>query len=153
MAGVDVYRAGAAFEADGKTYAGRDVRRADVAGVRAIREGHPREADLPGSAAVPDVSRRSRRTTSRAWSLGMLLGVEHVAGRQPPVAATARLEKLTAAPTLEGHVTGNGSRFVFDYRGPDAARAINALLKQGARAPIESSAGEDRTRARLRSRT
>ena len=30
---------------------------------------------------------------------------------------------------------------MFDYRGPDAARALNALLKQGARATFE--AGED----------
>ena len=72
----------------------------------------------------------------------MLLGVEHALAKAP-VAAAARLEKLTAEPKLEGHVTGNGPRFVFDYRGPDAARALNALLKQGARATFE--AGEDKS--------
>jgi len=141
MAGVDVYRAGAPFEADGKKYAaGTFVVPMSQVFARYAKDilekqTYPEVRRSPTSAPEPpyDVS---------AWSLGMLLGVEHALAKTP-VAAAARLEKLTAEPKLEGHVTGNGPRFVFDYRGPDAARALNALLKQGARATFE--AGEDKS--------
>ena len=39
---------------------------------------------------------------------------------------------LTDAPKLTGGVNGTGARFEFDYKGPDTAAAINALLKDGA---------------------
>ena len=64
MGGVEVYRADAAFEADGKQLRRRHVRDPDDAGLRALREGHAREADLSGGAPPPDVARPSRRTTS-----------------------------------------------------------------------------------------
>jgi Zinc carboxypeptidase len=141
MAGVDVYRAGAPFESDGKKYAaGTFVVPMSQVFARYAKDilekqTYPEVRRSPTSAPEPpyDVS---------AWSLGMLLGVEHALAKTQ-IAATARLEKLTAAPTLGGRVTGNGPRFVFDYRGPDAARALNALLKQGARATFE--AGEDKS--------
>ena len=63
MGGVEVYRADAAFEADGKTYARRHVRHPDDAGLRALREGHAREADLSRSAARRRTRRPSRPTT------------------------------------------------------------------------------------------
>jgi hypothetical protein len=43
-----------------------------------------------------------------------------------------KLTKLEAAPRLDGKVAGAGPRFEFDYRGPDAAKAINRLLKDRA---------------------
>jgi hypothetical protein len=135
MAGVDVYRAGAAFEANGKKYAAGTF-------VVPMSQVFARYAkDILEKQTYPEV-RRSPTSPPEppydvsAWSLGMLLGVEHVLSKDP-IAATARLEKLTAGPKLEGGVTGNGPRFVFDYRGPDAAKALNALLKQGARAAFE----------------
>jgi hypothetical protein len=73
-----------------------------------------------------------------AWSLGMLLGVEHVFVKSAVPAAS--LEALTAEPRIDGRVSGSGPRFAFEYAGPDAARAINALLKQGARIALEPSA-------------
>jgi hypothetical protein len=72
-----------------------------------------------------------------AWSLGMLLDVDHVMVHTP-LDAGVKLTKLEAAPKLDGHVTGAGPRFVFDYRGADAAVAINRLLKDGARVSISS---------------
>ena len=64
MGGVEIYRADAAFEADGKQLRRRHVRDPDDAGLRALREGHAREADLSGSAPLADAPRRSRPTTS-----------------------------------------------------------------------------------------
>src|SRR4029453_19222788 len=81
-----------------------------------------------------------------AWSLGMLLGVDHVVVRKP-LADSVKLDKVTDAPKIEGRVTGNGPRFVFDYRGPDAARPPNAFLAQGARVTIEPA--RDKSPARI----
>jgi hypothetical protein len=71
-----------------------------------------------------------------AWSLGMLLGVDHVFVRRP-LADGVKLTRLDKAPRLAGSVIGNGPRFAFDYRGPDAAKAINRLLKDGARVSLK----------------
>jgi hypothetical protein len=68
----------------------------------------------------------------------MLLGVDHVVIRKP-LAEPDKLTRLDAAPKLDGKVTGNGPRFLFDYRGPDAAKAINRLLKDGARVAIDTT--------------
>ena len=137
MGGVDVYRADAAFEADGQKYtAGTFV--IPMAQVFARyakdmleKQTYPEVRRSPTSAPEPpyDVT---------AWSLGMLLGVEHVLAHKP-LPDTLKLTKLEGAPKLEGKVTGNGPRFVFDYRGPDAARAINRLLKDGARLSLDKS--------------
>jgi hypothetical protein len=70
-----------------------------------------------------------------AWSLGMLLGVDHVVVRRP--LENVKLTALETAPRLDGKVAGSGPRYVFDYRGPDAAKAINRLLKDGARLAIK----------------
>jgi hypothetical protein len=77
----------------------------------------------------------------------MLLGVDHVVVRQP-LAAETGLQKLDGSPALEGRVSGNGARFVFDYRGADAAKAINRLLKDGARVALDSG-GTDGKSARV----
>jgi hypothetical protein len=62
--------------------------------------------------------------------------VDHVFVRRP-LEPGVKLTKLDAAPRLDGRVTGNGPRFAFDYRGPDAAKAINRLLKDGARLSLK----------------
>jgi Zinc carboxypeptidase len=137
MAGVDVYRASAGLEADGKSYASGTfvVPMAQVFARYAKdileRQTYPEVRRAPNAPPEPpyDVS---------AWSLGMLLGVDHVLVKKP-LAATVALEKLTAAPAIAGKVTGNGARFTFDYAGPDAAIAINRLLKSGASISLASA--------------
>ena len=136
MAGVDVHRATSAFEADGIRYgAGTFV--VPMAQVFARyardileRQTYPEVRRAPNAPPEPpyDVS---------AWSLGMLMGVEHVVVKSP-LPATVAMEKLGAAPAVAGKVEGSGTRFSFDYRGPDAAIAINRLLADGAAVSIDT---------------
>ncbi len=141
MAGVDVYRADAAFDADDQKYAAGTF-------VIPMSQVFARYAkDILEKQTYPEV-RRSPSSPPEppydvtAWSLGMLLGVDHVVARKP-LGDAVKLTKLDAAPALEGRVTGNGPRYVFDYRGPDAAKAMNRLLKDGARLAFESVADGD----------
>ena len=136
MGGVDVYRAETAFEADGRSYpAGTFVIPMSQVFARYAK-------DMLEKQTYPEV-RRSPTSPPEppydvtAWSLGMLLDVEHVMVHKP-LDAGVKLTKLDAAPKLDGHVTGAGPRFVFDYRGADAAVAINRLLKDGAHVSISS---------------
>jgi hypothetical protein len=129
--GVEVSRASAPFEADGRAYpAGTFVVPMTQVFARYAKDmlekqTYPEVRRSPASPPEPpyDVT---------AWSLGMLLGVQHVTV-QRPLGDAVKLTKLEAAPKLDGKVAGNGPRFVFDYRGADAAKAINRLLKDGAR--------------------
>jgi hypothetical protein len=136
MAGVEVYRAPAAFEADGKSYA-------PGAFVIPMAQVFARYAkDILEQQTYPEVRRAPNAPPEppydvSAWSLGMLLGVDHVVVKKP-LASNIGLEKLRAAPKLGGKVTGSGTRFVFDYRGPDSAIAINRLLKDGAKVWLET---------------
>ena len=137
MGGVDVYRADAEFEADGQKYAAGTF-------VIPMAQVFSRYAkDILEKQTYPEV-RRSPTSPPEppydvtAWSLGMLLGVDHVFAHKP-LADTLKLTRLDAAPKLDGKVTGNGPRYVFDYRGPDAAKAINRLLKEGARLSLDKS--------------
>jgi hypothetical protein len=134
MAGVDVYRATAEIHADSKAYpAGTFVVPMTQVFARYAK-------DILEKQTYPEV-RRSPSSPPEApydvtaWSLGMLLGVDHVVVHDP--IAEQGLQKIAGAPTLDGRVAGNGPRYVFDYRGPDAAKAINRLLKDGARVAID----------------
>src|SRR4051812_8778885 len=132
MAGVDVYRADAPFDADGRQYAAGTfvIPMAQVFARYAKdileKQTYPEVRRSPTSAPEPpyDVT---------AWSLGMLLGVDH-AMLHRPLPDSVKLVKLEAAPKIDGHVAGTGPRYVLDYRGPDAAKALNRLLKSGAQA-------------------
>ena len=143
MAGVEISRAEAAFEADGKTYPAGTL-------VIPMAQVFARYAkDMLEKQTYPEVRRAPNAPPEppydvTAWSLGMLLGVDHVVVRQP-LADSTRLVKLSGVPALEGRVTGSGSRYAFDYRGADDAIAINLLLKDGARVAIEPAAVEGRT--------
>jgi zinc carboxypeptidase len=138
MGGVDVYRADASFAADGQKYAAGTfvIPMAQVFGRYAKdmleKQTYPEVRRSPTSPPEPpyDVT---------AWSLGMLFGVDHFVAHKP-LAGTVKLTRLDAAPKLDGKVTGNGPRFVFDYRGPDAAKAINRLMKDGAHVSLENAA-------------
>jgi hypothetical protein len=145
MGGVDVARASAPFEADGKQYAAGTF-------VIPMAQVFARYAkDMLEKQTYPEV-RRSPTSPPEppydvtAWSLGMLLGVDHVVVRKP-LGDALKLTRLDAAPRLDGKVTASsatksgagGPRYTFDYRGPDDARAINRLLKDGARVALDKS--------------
>src|SRR5262245_23940119 len=136
MAGVEVHRAPTAFEADGKSYAAGTyvIPMAQVFARYAKdileRQTYPEVRRSPTSPPEPpyDVS---------AWSLGMLLGVDHVVIKKPLPAGVLSGPGRSGPNRLS--VTGSGARFLFDYRGPDTAIAINRLLKDGARVAIDTA--------------
>src|SRR4029079_9813871 len=135
MAGVEVFRADAAFEADGRKYL-------DGTFVVPMTQVFARYAkDMLEKQTYPEVRRGPNAAPEppydvTAWSLGMLLGVDtvFVKGAIPSLKVT----KLDDAPALTGEVTGSGARFSFDYKGPDTAIAINRLLKEGARVAFDA---------------
>jgi hypothetical protein len=134
MGGVEIYRADAAFEADGKTYgAGTFV--IPMAQVFARyakdmleKQTYPEVRRSPTSAPEPpyDVT---------AWSLGMLLGVDTVFVKNALPAV--KMTRVDGLPKVAGDVIGTGTRFAFDYKGADSAIAINRLLKDGARVAFD----------------
>jgi len=136
LGGVELWRAGAAFEADGTRYAAGTLVIpmtqvfARYAKDLLERQTYPEVRPTPDSPPVPpyDVT---------AWSLGMLLGVDTVFLREP-VGEAARLTMVDDLGLPDGRVSGTGPRFVFDYRGPDTAIALNRLLKDGAEVTVEA---------------
>ena len=134
MGGVEIYRADAAFEADGKTYGpGTFVIPMTQVFARYAKDmlekqTYPEVRRSPTSAPEPpyDVT---------AWSLGMLLGVDTVFVKNALPAV--KMTKADGLPAIAGDVTGTGTRFTFDYKGPDSAIAINRLLKDGARVAFD----------------
>src|SRR3954467_12876689 len=141
MGGVEVYRADAAFDADGARYAAGTF-------VIPMAQVFARYAkDILEKQTYPEVWRSPTSPPEppydvTAWSLGMLLGVDHVIARKP-LAESVKLTRLDGAPKIDGRVTGSGPRYVFDYRGADAAKAMNRLLKDGAKLAFESTAATD----------
>ncbi len=141
MGGVEVWRAGAAFDADGRRYeAGTLVVPMTQVFARYAKDllekqTYPEVRLTPTSPPVPpyDVT---------AWSLGMQMGASVVFAKSA-VPDAAKLEKLSGAPTLAGDVKGGGLRVAFDYRGPDSAIAINRLLKAGASVAFERAGTTD----------
>jgi hypothetical protein len=136
MAGVEVSRAEAAFEADGKKYAAGTF-------VIPMTQVFARYAkDMLEVQTYPEVRRGANAPPEppydvTAWSLGMLLGVDTVFVKNAlPDFKMTRLESEVVAKT-GGEVSGSGSRYAFDYRGPDSAIAINRLLKDGARVAFD----------------
>jgi hypothetical protein len=136
VGGVEISRAEAEFEADGKKYpAGTFVIPMTQVFARYAK-------DMLEKQTYPEV-RRSPTSPPEppydvtAWSLGMLMGVETVFVRKP-LPQTARLTKLTEMPKLGGAVSGTGNTFAFDYKGGDSARALNRLFKDGAQIAFES---------------
>jgi hypothetical protein len=130
MAGVDVSRAEAEFETDGKKYSAGTF-------VIPMNQVFARYAkDLLEKQTYPEV-RRSPNSPPEppydvtAWSLGMLMGVETAFVKKLPVGT--KLVELADAPKVVGTVEGSSNAFGFDYRGADSAIAINRLLKGGAR--------------------
>jgi zinc carboxypeptidase len=134
MGGVEIYRADAAFDADGRQFpAGTFVIPMTQVFARYAKDmlekqTYPEVRRGPNAAPEPpyDVT---------AWSLGMLLGVDTIFVKNAlPAIKMTRVEGL---PRLPGDVAGGGARVGFDYNGPDTAIAINRLLKEGARVAFD----------------
>jgi hypothetical protein len=129
LGGVEIHRADAAFEADGKTYAAGTF-------VIPMSQVFARYAqDMLEKQTYPEVRRGSNAPPEppydvTAWSLGMQLGVDTVFVKDPLPAV--KMTRVEGRPALAGDVTGNGARFAFDYTGPDSALAMNRLMKEGA---------------------
>ena len=146
MAGVEVYRSGAAFNADARSYAaGTFVIPMDQVFARYAKDmlekqTYPEVRRSPSSAPEPpyDVT---------AWSLGMLLGVDHVVVGKP-IGAEARLQKLTGVPSLEGRVSGTGLATCSTIAGPTARRRSIVLLKDGAARVVRRGVSSDDARGR-----
>jgi hypothetical protein len=139
VGGVQVFRADALFKADDREHpAGTFVVPMNQVFARYAK-------DLLERQTYPEV-RRSPTSPPEApydvtaWSLGMLVGAD-VTFVQKPLDAGVALTRLTAAPKPAGGVTGTGKRYTFDYRGPQAAIAVNRLLKDGAQVGLARSAG------------
>ena len=134
MGGVEIYRADAAFEADGTSYGAGTF-------VIPMTQVFARYAkDMLEKQTYPEVRRGPNAPPEppydvTAWSLGMLLGVETVFVKDPLPAM--KMTRIDGLPKLPGDVTGTGTRFAFDYKGPDTAIAINRLLKDGARVSFD----------------
>jgi len=131
LGGVEVYRAGAAFEADGKSYpAGTFVVPMTQVFARYAK-------DMLEKQTYPEVRRTPTAPPEppydvTAWSLGMLVGADTVFVKKA-LPDSVPLQKVDAAVFPKGEVAGNGQGFAFDYKGPDTAIAIIRLLKDGAR--------------------
>jgi hypothetical protein len=130
MGGVEIYRADAAFEADGKKYAAGTF-------VIPMSQVFARYAkDILEQQTYPEVRRGPNAPLEppydvTAWSLGMLIGVDTVFVNDALPAV--KMTRVDGLPAVAGAVTGNGARFAFDYKGPDSALAMNRLMKEGAR--------------------
>ena len=134
MGGVEIYRADAAFEADGKHYGAGTF-------VIPMTQVFARYAkDMLEKQTYPEVRRSPTAAPEppydvTAWSLGMLLGVDTVFVKSAMPAM--KMTQVDGAPKISGEVAGTGTRFAFDYKGADSAIAINRLLKDGARVSFD----------------
>ncbi len=130
LGGIDIYRADAAFEADGKKYAAGTF-------VIPMTQVFARYAkDMLEKQTYPEVRRAPNAPPEApydvtAWSLGLLLGVDTVFVKDP-LPPALKMTRVDGAPKTAGDVSGGGARFGFDYIGADTAIAINRLLKDGA---------------------
>jgi hypothetical protein len=137
VAGVEVYRADAAFELDGNKYGAG-------AFVIPMTQVFARYAkDMLEKQTYPEVRRGPNAPPEppydvTAWSLGMLLGVD-VDFAKSAMPSGVKLTAVTGLPATPGSVSGSGSRFTFDYKGADTAIAINRLLKDGARVAFDTA--------------
>ena len=156
LGGVEIYRADAGFQADGKQYAAGTY-------VIPMTQVFARYAkDMLEKQTYPEVRRAPNAPPEApydvtAWSLGMLLGVDtvFVKGALPEFKMT-KIDfdswRPASAGPIAGDVSGTGTRFAFDYNGPVTAIAINRLLKDGAKVAFDGMshvAVTNITRARM----
>jgi hypothetical protein len=135
VGGVEVFKSDVPFEVEGQRYDAGTL-------VIPMNQVFARYAkDLLEKQTYPEVRRGPSEPVEppydvTAWSLSMLLGVDvtFVRTLHP---SNMKLSRITGRPRPEWRLAGNGSRFVFDYVGPDTAIAVNRLLKDGARVTFE----------------
>ena len=130
VGGVEVYRADAAFEADGKPYgAGTFVIPMTHVFARYAKDMLEKQT-YPKVRRGPDAPPEPPYDVT-AWTLGMLLGVKTNFVKNP-LPDSLKLTRIADLPQLPGEVSGNGSTFTFAYNGADTAIAINRLLEDRA---------------------
>ena len=144
MAGVDVYRADAAFEADGQKYAAGTF-------VIPMAQVFARYAkDILEKQTYPEVRRsrprRPSRPTTSPPGRSACCSASITSSSHKPLGDAAAARKLTRRRSSTAGSRGNGPRFVFDYRGPDAARRSTALL-EARRARVARSRLRDEAQA------
>jgi len=136
MGGVEVYRAEAAFELDDRPYQPGTL-------VIPMTQVFARYAkDLLEKQTYPEVRRAPNLPAEApydvtAWSLGLQFGVTLDFATEPM--PNVKLTRVAAPLKLPGRVTGNGTRFVFEYTGADSAIAVNRLLKDGVKVAFTPS--------------
>jgi hypothetical protein len=129
--GVEVYRAKAEFQQDGKTYpAGTFVIPFNQVFARYAKDmlekqTYPEVRRAPGAPAEApyDVS---------AWSLGMQFGVKTEFAKTALPASLA-LDRVTAAARFTVTASNSGGAWRFPYDGAQSALLVNRLLKGGAK--------------------
>ena len=139
VGGVEVFRSDAAFEADGRALRRRHARHPDDAGVRALREGSAREADVSGRTARAErphraavrrhgvvarhAARRGRGLRENAASLE-----PEADARQRPAADRVAARRQRRPVRLRLRRSRHGHR-----RQPAARRAAHAWSSNGRR--------------------
>jgi hypothetical protein len=134
IGGVDVYRATAEFQQDGKAYpAGTFVIPYGQVFARYAkdlleRQTYPEVRRSPGAPAEApyDVS---------AWSLGMQFGVKTDFAKSALPASLA-IERVTSAPKFVLLASNTGNTWRFPYNGAMSALVVNRLLKDGAKVSL-----------------
>jgi hypothetical protein len=136
--GVEVHRAAAEFEADGKSYA-------EGTFVVPMNQVFARYAkDMLEKQTYPEV-KRSPTAPAEApydisgWSLGMQLGAETVM-MSKPLPKDLKLEKLAATPKFPLTIVNEEKeRISFAYEGAESAVLVNRMLKGGARLAFQDA--------------
>ncbi len=147
IAGVEVYRATAAFTID-------DAKYPEGTYVIPMNQVFARYAkDMLERQVYPEVRRSPNAPPEppydvTAWSLGMQMGVA-VDFLKKPLPRELVMGKLEDEPISKGTVAGTGKDFQFDYKGADSAIAINRLLKEGARLELQTTNDNGKTTARV----
>lgn len=140
IGGVEVYRAAADFEQDGKHYsAGTFVVPFQQVFARYAKDmiekqTYPEVRRAPGAPAEApyDVS---------AWSLGMQFGVKTDFAKTELPAGLA-LERVTAKPKFVLAATNTGGSWHFPYNGALTAMVVNRLLKAGVKVSLTKPQGD-----------
>jgi hypothetical protein len=130
LGGVEVRRAEMPFDLGGRRYAaGTFVIPMTQVFARYAKDLLERQT-YPQVRRGPDAPFEEPYDVS-AWSLGLQLGVD-IEFSKAPFAPSVKSTRVAMRPRMPGRVVGNGTRFAFDYSGPDTAIAINRLLDAGA---------------------
>lgn len=140
IGGVEVYRATAGFEQDGRQYAaGTFVIPFNQVFARYAKDmiekqTYPEVRRAPGAPAEApyDVS---------AWSLAMQFGVKTEFARTALPAALP-LERLQAKPKFVLDATNTGGTWRFPYNGALSAMVVNRLLQSGAKVSLTKPKGD-----------